>query len=74
MMWLGNIDFGTADTATVNAKGADDPIRVAEKLLGVGDLEKLLTTRAITVNGEVTFAKHSVQCLEGPLMASSDLG
>jgi len=23
-------------------------------------MEKLLTTRAITVNGEVTFAKHSV--------------
>jgi hypothetical protein len=36
----------------------------------VGDMEKLLTTRAITVNGEVTFAKHSVQ---GTLSASKDL-
>jgi myosin heavy subunit len=59
MLFLGNIKFGTADNANIDALGATDPLRVAEKLLGVEDMSKLLVTRQIIVNGETTVVNHN---------------
>ena len=59
MLYLGNIKFSGGEAAKIDAVGGSDPVRVAEKLLGVGDLSTLLVTRQITVNGEVTVANHN---------------
>ena len=59
LLFLGNIGFGDGDVSTVADSGPDSPMRVAEALLGVGDMSVLLTTRKISVNGEVTMASHN---------------
>ena len=46
MLFLGNIKFGNGDNAKIDALGATDPLRVAESLLGVEDMSKLLVTAA----------------------------
>ena len=60
MLYLGNVTFGSdAEKSNISAVGPNDAVRVAEKYLGVGDMTGLLTTRQITVNGEVTVANHT---------------
>ena len=59
MLFLGNVKFGSGDDAAIAELAPTDPVRIAEKHLGVGDMSKLLVTRQITVNGEITTANHS---------------
>ena len=61
MLYLGNVAFGAADDAHIAATGAADPVRVAEKALGVADMVSLLETRQIIVNGETTVVRHTPQ-------------
>ena len=49
MLFLGNVTFGDADTGNIDALGPTDPLRVAERLLGVDDMSTLLVTRQIKV-------------------------
>ena len=58
LLYLGNIQFGSGENAVIDAAGPTDAVRIAEGLLGVGDMMGLLTTRQINVNGEVSFAQH----------------
>ena len=65
MLYLGNVTFGSADAAKIAEVGPNDPVRIAERFLGVDDMTTLLTTRQIVVNGETTIVEH------GPPAASA---
>ena len=49
----------TATHSQLPSAWARVQVRIAEALLGVGDMVERLTKRAITVNGEVSMADHT---------------
>ena len=60
MLYIGNVTFGDGDTAVISATGDGDPIRMAEKLMGVGDMTQLLIQQEMIIGGEVTYKALSV--------------